>query len=166
MAIKERTAPNHRDRADSCWCCNTLLHRGKAVKTRVTGLKIKSHQQPMRYRGTPSLHRAPAEHEGPRSPVSSKLWSLQCSGKGSNPSRSLSLPFITRMQTTLQRRHGMTACRQPHWSHSYRNESLRCLRSTNTRSIALHTWIPVALINCWKPLQSFKGTSHPLGPQD
>lgn len=47
------------------------------------------------------------------------------------------------------------------------NESLRCyLALTNTQSIAQCTWILVALINCWKTLQSVKGTSSPLGPWD
>lgn len=57
-------------------------------------LNLPSYQQPMGYRGTFSLDRAPPGHDGPHSPVSSKLCSLQHSVKGSNPSGSSSLPFV------------------------------------------------------------------------
>lgn len=154
MAIRRRTAQNHWDRADSC--CNTCLHCGNAVKSRVIGLKIKSPPPTSNPCSTGEYHPStvcPAGHNSPHSPV---IAATLC--KGFKPKRIpvLALCHQEAEDSAVQAQDDstLTGCSAgPQLPHS---PCAACPALIDTQSITQHRWIPVALISCWKPLQSFK----------
>lgn len=87
--------------------------------------------------GTTFLHRN--QHNSPHSPAGSKLCSL---------------PRLTPKQTLDSAAQPRDDSRlMPHRSHSYQNEPLHSLPSTKEYPRHIIHACPIALINCWKPLQ-------------
>lgn len=98
----------------------------------------------------PSLHRTPAQYHSPHSPAGSKLCSL---------------PMLTPKQTLVSAAQPQGDNRlMSHRSHTYQNEPLQSLPSTEEYPRHSIHGYPTALINCWKPLQSFRVTPSPLVP--
>lgn len=120
-------------------------------------------QEPQAVRGD-GEHLPTTGHASPcTSLVSWKLLSLQCSVQESDPKGPLSL--ATRTQMTLQCRYGTATHRQPHLSSSFKGvPPAACFTVTSSWNTAQHTHGLGAVISCWKPLPSSKGTSSPPGP--